>query len=69
MKTIIATFEYPSDDFSFEEMYEFVKKRGYAIYPGKLLNMNTFRIGVIGEIYEEDINKLIDIMKEYFESK
>lgn len=66
---IIATFEYPSDDFSFEEMYEFVKKRGYAIYPGKLLNMNTFRIGVIGEIYEEDINKLIDIMKEYFESK
>lgn len=66
---IIATFEYPDDNFSFEEMYNFVKERGYAIYPGKLLNMNTFRIGVIGEIYEEDINRLIEIMNEYFEMK
>ncbi|MCL2676570.1 MAG: 2-aminoethylphosphonate--pyruvate transaminase [Streptococcaceae bacterium] len=64
---IIATFEYPEGDFKFEEMYGFVKERGYAIYPGKLMGMNTFRIGVIGEIYPEDIEKLSEIMQEYFE--
>jgi 2-aminoethylphosphonate-pyruvate transaminase len=62
----IATFEYPKDNFEFEDMYNFVKERGYAIYPGKLLGMNTFRIGVIGEIYREDIEKLTKIMREYF---
>jgi len=62
---IIATFEYPQGDFSFVEMYNFIKVRGYAIYPGKLLDLNTFRVGVIGEIYSEDIEKLIEIMEAY----
>ncbi|WP_259757441.1 2-aminoethylphosphonate--pyruvate transaminase [Lactococcus lactis] len=62
----IATFEYPEGNFKFEDMYNFVKERGYAIYPGKLMGMNTFRIGVIGEIYREDIEKLTEIIREYF---
>ena len=50
-------------------MYQYIKARGYAIYPGKLTDKETFRIGVIGEIYEEDIQKLSRIMKEYMERK
>lgn len=64
---IITTYLYPEHrNFSFQEMYEFVKKRGYAIYPGKVTDADTFRIGNIGEIYEEDILKLSDIFAEFF---
>lgn len=65
---IITTFFYPEEHgFSFEEMYHFIKERGYAIYPGKVTEADTFRIGNIGEIYEEDILKLVDIFREFFE--
>lgn len=67
---IITTFFYPDKaDFSFEEMYSFIKERGYAIYPGKLTDANVFRIGNIGEIYTEDIEKLCNIFKDYLEKK
>ena len=63
---IITTFFYPDNHkFSFKDMYEYIKDRGYAIYPGKVTEADTFRIGNIGEIYEEDILKLMDILKEF----
>lgn len=64
---IITTFLYPERGFSFQKMYRYVKERGYAIYPGKLTEMDTFRIGNIGEIYEEDIEKLYGIFREFME--
>lgn len=66
---IITTFLYPEKNFSFAEMYWYIKARGYAIYPGKLTEMDTFRIGNIGEIYEEDIMKLYQIIKDFFEEE
>lgn len=64
---IITTFFYPDrHDFSFQEMYDYIKERGYAIYPGKVTQADTFRIGNIGEVYQEDILKLADILKEFF---
>lgn len=64
---IITTFFYPEHhNFSFREMYEFIKDRGYAIYPGKVTDADTFRIGNIGEIYRDDIEKLCDIFAEFF---
>ena len=53
------------DCFNFEHFYTFVKKRGYVLYPGKLTNENTFRIGNIGEIYEADIEELCNIIESY----
>ena len=67
---IITTFFYPENcNYTFKEMYAFIKARGYAIYPGKVTEAETFRIGNIGEIYREDILKLIDIYKEFLASK
>ncbi len=67
---IITTFFYPGNShFSFSEMYHYVKERGYAIYPGKVLEADTFRIGNIGEIYREDIEDLCNIIKEFLEEK
>ena len=62
---IITTFAFPTDAFSFNEFYSFIKERGFVIYPGKLTDVDTFRIGNIGEIYEEDINKLCEIIEGY----
>ncbi|MGM0852563.1 MAG: 2-aminoethylphosphonate--pyruvate transaminase [Bacillota bacterium] len=62
---IITSFVYPSDAFDFEDFYTYVKERGYVIYPGKLTEVDTFRIGNIGEIYEDDIQNLCDVIAEY----
>ena len=63
---IITTFFYPENcRYTFKEMYEYIKARGYAIYPGKVTEAETFRIGTIGEIYREDIEKLISIYKDF----
>lgn len=65
---IITTFFYPENHtYSFTDMYRYIKERGYAIYPGKLTDADTFRIGNIGEIYEEDIERVCAIIKEFLE--
>lgn len=67
---IITTFFYPDQSrYEFSEMYEYIKERGYAIYPGKVTKADTFRIGNIGEIYEEDINRLCDIFENFLKEK
>ncbi len=67
---IITTFLYPENcHFSFNEMYEYIKERGYAIYPGKVTEADTFRIGNIGEIYKEDIEKLCEIIKGFLSTR
>lgn len=62
---IITTFLFPTEEFDFNNFYQYVKGRGFVLYPGKLTDIDTFRIGNIGEIYEQDILELCDIIEEY----
>lgn len=62
---IITTFIFPNDKFNFVSFYNYIKERDFVIYPGKLTDADTFRVGNIGEIYEEDINVLCDIIGQY----
>lgn len=63
---IITTFFYPEEcHFTFSQMYRYIKERGYAIYPGKVTEAETFRIGNIGEIYKEDIETVCAIIEEF----
>lgn len=64
---IITTFLFPSDAFSFEAFYESVKAEGFVLYPGKLTEVDTFRVGNIGDIHEEDMVELCKIIKNYTE--
>ena len=67
---IITTFLYPAGvAFQFASFYDYIKERGYVIYPGKLTEMDTFRIGNIGEIYPEDIDKLTSIIAAFLEER
>ncbi|MGH4118161.1 2-aminoethylphosphonate--pyruvate transaminase [Clostridium sp.] len=62
---IITTFLFPNSEFSFNSFYKYLKQRGFVIYPGKLTDVETFRIGNIGEIYEGDIEEICSIIKDY----
>ena len=67
---IITTFAHPANAaFTFREMYDYVKARGYVIYPGKLTDGDTFRIGTIGEIYPADILNVTSILGEFVATK
>jgi 2-aminoethylphosphonate-pyruvate transaminase len=62
---IITGFHYPADPkFSFEPFYRRLSDKGFIIYPGKLTQVNTFRIGTIGRLFEGDIRGLLAAIKE-----
>lgn len=61
---IITSFLYPEQGFDFDDFYQKVKSRGYVLYPGKVSKNDTFRIGNIGEIYPENISKLIGVLAD-----
>jgi 2-aminoethylphosphonate-pyruvate transaminase len=63
---IITTFLFPENKtFTFQSLYDYLKGYGFVIYPGKLSNLNVFRIGTIGDINSNDIELLIMILKKY----
>ena len=58
---IITSFIYPDDPrFEFNEFYDRLKKRRFVIYPGKVTQAQTFRIGTIGNVFPSDIEELTD---------
>jgi 2-aminoethylphosphonate-pyruvate transaminase len=62
---IIQTFLTPGDaNFSFEPFYEALRSRGFAIYPGKLTERDTFRIGTIGQIDEHVMRQAVAAIRE-----
>jgi len=61
---IITSFLYPGPDFDFNEFYHEVKARGFVLYPGKISQADTFRIGTIGEVYPEDIERLLTVIAQ-----
>ena len=48
---IIVTFHAPGDArYEFKKFYEAAKQHGFILYPGKLTQIETFRVGCIGAI-------------------
>ena len=53
---IIVTFHMPADPrFDFNVFYERLRQQGYVIYPGKVTQVDSFRIGCIGRLSEADM--------------
>ena len=61
---IITSFLYPSADFDFADFYNKLKGKGFVIYPGKISDADTFRIGNIGDIFPSDIKALLEAIRE-----
>lgn len=65
---IISTFLYPNQNFNFKDFYEALKCSGFVIYPGKVSTLDCFRIGNIGEVYPEDMQKLLTAIQQFTEN-
>ena len=62
---LITAFEYPKGEgFSFDRLYRQLSDRGFIIYPGKLTQVDTFRIGTIGRVFPEDVSQLTKAIQE-----
>jgi 2-aminoethylphosphonate-pyruvate transaminase len=65
---IITSFYYPDDPkFDFDSFYRKLSDKGFIIYPGKISQANTFRIGSIGRLFEADIHSLLAAIGETVE--
>ena len=61
---IITSFLYPSDtNFAFDSFYYALKDKGFVIYPGKVSQAETFRIGTIGDLGPEDVRRLLTAIR------
>ena len=61
---IITAFHTPLDShFEFNPFYRGLSQRGFIIYPGKLTQVDTFRIGNIGRIFPTDMEQLIHAVR------
>jgi 2-aminoethylphosphonate-pyruvate transaminase len=62
---IITAFLSPTNPaWSFSRFYADLKARGFVIYPGKVTDSDTFRIGTIGDVHAEDMVRLIDAVAD-----
>lgn len=65
---IITSFVYPHAGFDFRRFYMAMKQRGFVLYPGKVSQAETFRIGTIGHMFVADIERLLvaaaDVLRE-----
>ena len=60
---IITSFYYPSASFDFQSFYLQLKAKGFVIYPGKISQADTFRIGNIGDVHPDDFRRLVDAIR------
>lgn len=62
---IITSFVFPSDPkFTFDAFYRHLSDKGHIIYPGKISQADTFRIGSIGRIFESDVRALLAAIRD-----
>ncbi len=65
---IITSFLFPKDSrFTFTEFYRRVAEKGYILYPGKISQADTFRIGNIGRLFESDMRAVVYAIREAVE--
>ncbi|MCX8146506.1 MAG: 2-aminoethylphosphonate--pyruvate transaminase, partial [Azovibrio sp.] len=64
---IIVTFHAPADPaYDFKSFYQRVREKGFILYPGKLTQGETFRVGCIGAIDVTAIRQAVSAIKMSF---
>ncbi len=63
--TIIVTWHAPArDHYDFKRFYEAAKRRGFLFYPGKLTQLETFRVGCISAIGRNEMQRAVNAVEE-----
>jgi aspartate aminotransferase-like enzyme len=64
-RPIIVTFHAPAHPaYDFKRFYEGAKARGFMLYPGKLTQVETFRVGCIGAIGRNEMRQAVDAVAD-----
>jgi 2-aminoethylphosphonate-pyruvate transaminase len=62
---IIVTFHAPADTrYNFREFYDRVREKGFILYPGKLTEVETFRVGCIGAIGPDEMRHAVNAIRD-----
>ena len=62
---IIVTFHAPADPaYDFKRFYAAAKQRGFILYPGKLTQIETFRVGCIGAIGPNEMRQAVEAVAD-----
>jgi 2-aminoethylphosphonate-pyruvate transaminase len=62
---IIVTFHAPADTrYEFKEFYDRVRDKGFILYPGKLTQVETFRVGCIGAIGPDEMRHAVNAIRD-----
>ncbi len=62
---IIVTWHAPAQaNYDFKRFYEAAKRRGFLLYPGKLTQVETFRVGCIGAIDRSEMQQAVNAIGE-----
>jgi len=62
---IILTFHAPADPrYTFNEFYDRVRDKGFVLYPGKLTQVETFRVGCIGAIGPDEMRHAVNAVRD-----
>ncbi|TXN08387.1 2-aminoethylphosphonate--pyruvate transaminase [Methylobacterium sp. WL103] len=64
---IIVTFHAPNDPkYRFADFYAAVREKGFILYPGKLTQLETFRVGCIGHVESADMERAVEAVAAVF---
>ena len=62
---IIVTFHAPADPrYAFKAFYDKVRDKGFILYPGKLTQLETFRVGCIGAIGPDEMRHAVNAVRD-----
>jgi len=62
---IIVTFHAPADArYNFKDFYAGVRDKGFILYPGKLTQLETFRVGCIGAIGAAEMRAAVHAIRD-----
>jgi 2-aminoethylphosphonate-pyruvate transaminase len=62
---IILTLHAPPDPaYTFKAFYERVRDKGFVLYPGKLTQLETFRVGCIGAIGPDEMRHAVNAVRD-----
>ena len=62
---LVVCVHYPDDkNWNFNKIHDYCFERGFTIYPGKISDMNTFRLCALGAIDQKDIEDFFVVLEE-----
>ncbi|KAK7794386.1 hypothetical protein R5R35_011667 [Gryllus longicercus] len=65
LSPIVTSYLYPKHaKFQLEEFCRRLEVKGFILFPGKLTNVDSFRIGCLGDIHPTDVEKLLKAIEE-----